>query len=411
MSATTGSARETTQRPSSLWSADPLSWLATRWLALGCAVAALIQAATQLTLLGGLGDRPFVQVIAVAVSSSSFLLVHLATRPHRGGFRESVAWSALAIALTGVGLSASGYLGVDFRIEFWWAPVSVSLLLIALMPFSTVGQLARLGLVAVAACGGLAAGLAAGGALRWPFLVTIYIVELQIIVATIGCIVFVHVVTRLFRTWNERPLAAGVEVEPEAPSPSGAELAARVDAAMAARLSAPLAFLHDVLDRGVVSPADQQRALALATELRADLVAQADVTWLDRVIAGHPVQVIDPERLAGRLSLPQRSALRAMLDALLAHPDSGFIEGRVELKSADRGTVAVALRIVTTLAEGRRETFLAPYYVTLQAAVSDIRWRNGAALEVDFQVPLEDAGYRPIVQRSPAPDPVRPPSS
>lgn len=397
-------------RATSLWSADPLSWLATRWLVLGCALAAFLQAATLLVFLGDLGDRPFVQVIAFLVSISAFLLVHVTTRIPNGALRESVTWSALAIVLAGTGLSAAGYVGVDFRVEFWWAPVSVSLLIIALMPFSTVAQLARLGLVATIVCGGLAAGLAAGGTLRWSFFVTIYFVVLQLVVATVGCMVFVRVVTRLFQSWNERPLAPAGDPDRVA-SPSRAELVDRVDAAMAARLAGPLTFLREVLDRGVVDPADQERALALATELRAELVVGAQSTWLDRVTAGQPLHVVDPERLAGRLSLPQRSALRAMLDALLAHPDSGFVEGRVELKSADRGTVAVALRIVTTLAEGRRETFLAPYYVTLQAAVSDIRWRNGAALEVDFQVPLEDAGHRPIVQRSPAPDPLRPPTA
>ena len=96
----------------------------------------------------------------------------------------------------------------------------------ALMPFSTVAQLARLGLVATIVCGGLAAGLAAGGTLRWSFFVTIYFVVLQLVVATVGCMVFVRVVTRLFQSWNERPLAPAGDPD-RAASPSRAELVDR----------------------------------------------------------------------------------------------------------------------------------------------------------------------------------------
>ena len=83
-----------------------------------------------------------------------------------------------------------------------------------------------------------------------------------------------------------------------------------------------------------------------------------------------------------------------------------FIIGQKDAKRA----VAVALRILSTLPEGRRVTFLAPYYVTLQAAVDDIRWRNGTTLEVDFEVPVTDAAPSAVVQRSPAPPPTRPPA-
>jgi len=166
--------------------------------------------------------------------------------------------------------------------------------------------------------------------------------------------------------------------------------------------------VREVLERGAVTEQDRERARALAAALRAELIAEAEETWLERLVRGRPIEVDDADRLAERLSLPQRTALRAMLDALLARPDSGFIAGRVELKAADQGTVAVALRILSTLPEGRRVTFLAPYYVTLQAAVDDIRWRNGTTLEVDFEVPVTEAAPRAVVQRSPAPPPARP---
>lgn len=397
------------------WRADPLSWLATDWLALGCAAYAGAQSIVMLLLLGQAGERPLVQAVAAALAVAAFLLVHVATRPHRGPLREPVAWAAIGIVLGALALSAAGYGGTVFRIELWWAPVSVSLMLIALTPFSTGLQLARYGVVAFAAAAIGALTLAGRAELGWPLPVAVFLVVLQIVLATVGCIVFVSVVTRLFETWNERPLVADGEAGDAGDSERAAEASAtgialidRVDADMSERLAVPLRFVREVLERGAVTEEDRARARELAAALRAELVAEAEETWLERLVRGRPIEVDDAGRLAERLTLPQRTALRAMLDALLAQPDSGFIAGRVELKAADQGTVAVGLRILSTLPEGRRVTFLAPYYVTLQAAVDDIRWRNGTTLEVDFEVPVTDVASSAVVQRSPAPPPTRP---
>lgn len=396
------------------WGADPLSWLATRWLALGCGAYAAVQAIILLLIPGQGGERPLVQAVALAMMAAAFLVVHRATRPDRAVLGEPVAWLAVAIALLALVVSGAGYRGSEFRVELWWAPVSASLVLIALAPYSSVAQLARFGAASLLVAGVSGASLVTTSAARWPLITTMLISVQQLLIATVGGIVFIAVVTRLIENWSERPL--GVGTEPAKDERAGravgsavdADLAERVDAAMSAHLTEPVAFLRDVLGRGAVDSRDQERALDLAETLRTELIAAADETWLQRLVRGHPVEVDDRDRLAERLSLPQRTALRAMLDALLAHPDSGFVSGRIELKSADSGTVAVGLRILSTLPEGRRVTFLAPYYVTLQSTVRDIRWRNGAALEVDFEAPVAEIPPPPLVERSPAPPPERP---
>lgn len=403
-----------TDRLRSPWSADPLSWLSTRWLTLGCGAYSVVQAIVLLLIPGQSGERPIVQAAALAVMTAAFLVIHRATRPGRGALRESAAWLAVAIALLALVVSGIGYQGSGFRVELWWAPVSTSLVLIAIAPYSSVARLARYGTASLLVAAVLGASLVTTSTTRWPLFATMLISVQQLLIATVGCIVFIAVVTRLLANWNERPLGVGAEPADDdragraAASAIDAELAERVDAAMSAHLTEPVAFLRDVLTRGAIEPADQELALALSETLRAELIAAADETWLQRLVRAHPVEVDDRDRLAERLSLPQRTALRAMLDALLAHPDSGFVSGRIELKAADRGTVAVGLRILSTLPEGRRVTFLAPYYVTLQSTVRDIRWRNGAALEVDFEAPVAEVAAPVLVQHSPAPPPERP---
>jgi hypothetical protein len=398
------------QAPASPWSADPLSWLTTNGLALACAFFSTTQAIILLAVPGQPGSRPVVQVLAVVLVISSFLLVHVATRPHRGPLREPIAWIALGIVVSAMGLSAFGYAGVSFRVELWWAPVASSLMLVALAPFSTARQLVRYGAAMLLITAVLAAALATRSPGEWPYFVTVLIASVHVALVAVACVVFISVVTRAYSCWHARPIRAGEscgrpghvhEEEDES------ALVARVDATLSAHLASPLTFLRDVIDRGNVRPVDQQRARELAATLRTDLLAGARATWLARVVTGRLIEVDDPDSLANRLSLPQRTALRAMLDALLSHPQAGSISGRVELRSADEGAVAVAMQILSTHPEGRRTTFLAPHYVSLHANVRDIRWRTPTELEVDFEVQPQSPGARPLVQHSPAPQ-VRP---
>lgn len=397
------------------WSADPLSWFAVPHLAFACMGYALVQALVVLSIPGQIGAQPVRQWVALGLMQMVFLAIGVATRPRRGPVPEGLAWLFLCVALLALAASGGGYHGSAFRVELWWAPVSVSLILISLAPYSTAAQLARLGFVALVVASALVVPLVQFHGARWPLLTTILIAVNQIVVSMTGSIVFIGVVTRLIARWSERPLRGETTLGIDPDGTRGEcsesledELVDQVDAATAARLEVPVAFLREVLARGRIEHADQQRALELAELLRAELISAADQTWLQRLVRGHPVEVDDPERLAERLTLPQRTALRAMLDALLAHPDSGFVSGRVELKAADRGAVAVGLRILNTLPEGRRVTFLAPYYMTLHSTVRDIRWRNGAVLEVEFEAPVNDDGRPSLVQRAPAPAPEPP---
>jgi hypothetical protein len=205
------------------------------------------------------------------------------------------------------------------------------------------------------------------------------------------------IVRRLLQ-WSERPLPAVGVVD----GIDDRAIVRAVDDDVSAQLAAAASFLRDIAQRGSVDSEHAQRARALALDLRGRLVAEASATWLERVVRGRPVQVDDPERLADRMSVSQRAALRAMIDALLAHPESGFVSARIALHASDSGDVAVAMRINTTLPEGRRISFLAPYYVSLSSAVHDIRWRDGANLDVEFEVPATPtAGRAPLVQRTP----------
>ncbi|MFN4001892.1 hypothetical protein [Microcella sp.] len=376
------------------WDADPLSWFTTPNLPLAAAALSLAHAAIVLGIVGDAGSRPIVQIVAVALATLALVWVHVITRPRRGAVTVARALVAVLLASSALVLSAWGYLGETFAIERWWAPLSVSLLLFALAPYTSALRLAAFGGVLLAVGTVTTLLLVAPDDATWPPFATAVITLFPIVVGLVGGVVMIRTITVALTRWSERPLDV-----PGAASPPD-ELVAAVDLATAERIAPAVAFIADLLERGAITTGDAARAAAIAERLRSELTTEVDRTWIERVADGRAVVVDDPGRLAERLDLAQRTAMRALLDALLGDIESPLGSARVTLRRTDHGAIAVALRILSTMPEGRRETFLAPYYVTLQSAVENLRWRTGPVTAVEFEVAAPPtAGAR--VQRTP----------
>ena len=133
-------------------------------------------------------------------------------------------------------------------------------------------------------------------------------------------------------------------------------------------------FLEGIIATGVVSPSDRALAGQMARRLRDDLVTQSNLSWLDSVASASRLVVIDPERRAGKMRTSQRTALRALLKAILDTPGTDAGSLLVELRGAEDGSTAVGVSLDMELPEGRRIMHLAPYYLTLRTAVDDLTW-------------------------------------
>jgi len=379
--------------------ADPLSWFTTPNLPLAAAGLTLAHGIMVLGPLGQAGERPLVQVAALGLAVLSILWVHFATRPRRGAFTLVRALIAVAFASMALVLSAVGYAGERFAIELWWGPLGLALLLLALVPYSSALRLATLGavLLAVTAVTALTMVLVVvPDNPAWPPFSSVAITLVPIVSGMVGGVVMIRSITLALSRWIERPLEMLVG------HPSDNALVSAVDELTSTRIAPATALIKSVLERGVVTAADTERATVLAERLRGELTGEADSTWIERVAAGRAMTVNDPDRLAARLDLAQRTAMRALLDALLGGATAQLGSARVELRRTDDGAIAVALRIMSTLPEGRRETFLAPYYVSLQSTVNNLRWRTGPVTAVEFEV-AGTPKSRSLVQRTPEP--------
>ena len=379
--------------------ADPLSWFTTPNLPLAAAGLTLAHGIMVLGPLGQASERPLVQVAALGLAVLSMLWVHFATRPRRGAFTFVRALIAVAFASMALVFSAVGYAGERFAIELWWPPLGLALLLLALAPYSSALRLAALGAVLLAVTAVTAVTMVlvvVPDNPSWPPFSSVAITLFPIVSGMVGGVVMIRSITLALSRWIERPLEMLVG------HPRDNALVSAVDELTSNRIAPATALIKSVLERGVVTAADTERAAALAERLRGELTGEADSTWIERVAAGRAMTINDPDRLAARLDLAQRTAMRALLDALLGGATAQLGSARVELRRTDDGAIAVALRIMSTLPEGRRETFLAPYYVSLQSTVNNLRWRTGPVTAVEFEV-AGTPKSRSLVQRTPEP--------
>jgi hypothetical protein len=399
------SGRAATPRPHRTpWDADPLSWLAVPNLPLGAIGVTVVYGAIALVFGGQSGTALLLQGFALLLATLGLLWVFVSTRPRRGPLSRGRAAVAVALVSAGLLTSAAAHRGNDeIVLELWWAPLIVTLLLLAMAPYCDLPCVLLSGIALLIASSGAAALLDVGAASAWPPLAATSIIISPVVFGTAGAMAFIVTVTRRLSRWSERPWSEGAPaaVLDAEGDPEGTELLiAQVDEQTSAQLAEALALLADIVDRGEIDERDQETAAEVAARLREELLASANDSWLERMARGRPLSVRDPDRLADRLGVPQRTALRAMLDALLDDPASGFVSARIELRSPAEGTIAVALRILTTLAEGRRVTFLEPYYVSLQSTVTGIRWRNGSSIALDFTTaPEPRSPTPPLAQR------------
>jgi hypothetical protein len=144
-------------------------------------------------------------------------------------------------------------------------------------------------------------------------------------------------------------------------------------------------FLAGVAEAGRVTAQDRVLAGQIARQLRDDLVARSNLSWLDTVAETDRVVVIDPQRLANRMRPSQRTALRGFLRAVLDMPGADTGTVLVELRTQPDGATAVGVSLDVDLPEGRRVMHLAPYYLTLRTAVRDLNWDDPRRLT--FELP------------------------
>jgi hypothetical protein len=362
---------------------DPLSWITGPYVPLVFGVINLAYGLTMAILTLPQVTHPFAQFAATALEAAACLFVHLATRPMRPLLGWGGSATALLIGMVGVVISGLGYHDADFQIEQWWAPLAFSFVLASLSPYLPARRILILGFASILVAAPICWLSVRKEVPFWgPVSIAVMIV-VPMLLGTVGASIFAAIVVRRMLPMLERRSQVLVSLD-AARSEQAEEAERRQVAEMSARV-AP--FLERIERTGRIDPMDRVLAGQIARQLRDDLVARANLSWLDSVAETDRVVVIDPEQRAGKMRPSQRTALRGLLRAILETPGADTGSVLVELRGQPDGSTAVAVSLDVDLPEGRRIMHLSPYYLTLRTAVKDLRWEDVRHLK--FELPPE----------------------
>jgi len=365
-------------------SIDPISWFTGTNLPLACAALVVVYGFALIAGQWGVSRAPVAQLASVVLAAGACVFVHVITRPMRPPIGWVVAGLVFTIVVAAVALSALDYSGTPFAIEFWWAPSAITLATASLAPYLTAPKLLVLGGAATSATILIGLSLLEPFQDGWGPLGSAVLIGYSPILGVLGTVTFSYsIVSTMSRMLDGPPRN---EVDGRAVLDEAANVVERVTLAQLSARAAP--FLERIADAGVVSPEERTFAGQLARRIRDDLVTQSNLTWLESIAHQSRLVVVDPERRARTLDDAQRTALRALLQAILNTPgtDSGSL--LVELREAPDGATAVGVCLDIAMPQGLRIMHLAPYLLALGTAVEDLRV-DRHALGISFRVSPE----------------------
>jgi hypothetical protein len=367
--------------------ADPLSWFTGSFVPLVFAAINLVYGSVFAVLTWGASPYPVVQIVGVLLCTSACVLVHVLTRPMRRRIGWPGASLAVAIATCGFLLSAVGQAGSALTIELWWAPFGLALTIASLGPYLPARVIVSLGTVAALVSVPIAFLAIRADVTGWGPIATIVIISSPIVSGIVATAAFSIAVVGRTLPLIEKRTQTMLAVD----APRGVRTQAEERQRLAQLSLRAVPFIEQVARDGVVTTPDRTLAGQLARRLRDDLVTQSNLSWLDSVEHDRLV-VVDPDHRAGRMRGPQRTALRALLRAILDTPGTDAGSLLVELRGHPDGSTAVGVSLDIELPEGRRIMHLAPYYLALRGSVDDLEWKDNRFLRMTFNLPAVDQG-------------------
>jgi hypothetical protein len=368
---------------------DPMSWFTRPRIPVVFSLLLLFYGSVTLTLWWDSLWQPWLEIVALACASSAGLVIVLSTRPMRSVNCTTISFTPMFLLLSATVLSTINGVHSSVPVQHWWVPVGVGFVIGTISPFvSLKTTLVNGAIITVVVAFGAVVGFMSPERV-WPAASTVLIAINATASATAAAAAIVWMLittTQKVRAQQREARANMGEID--------AEIALRVERRTLARLGTRVApFLEGIADSGVVTAEDRAIAGHMARRLRTDLIGQANRSWLESVALYGPLYVVDPDHRADQMTSIQRMALRGLLEQIMRDPMTH--EGRllIELRGREDGSTAVGVTVDVDLPEGRRIAMIAPYYLTLQTAVDDLRWDSTKeSLNYTMPTPREPGG-------------------
>jgi hypothetical protein len=354
---------------------DPLGTVVSRTFSTVAAVAVVFLGIAQALIVTGFGRAQTAEWASALAFTAAALAVVLGGQQRFAPFSRFAQLWVVVLGGMGVALSYLSFWTIDPGMVPSLAPAALGLLIFGLAPYIpalVLVGISVLGAILVGATADLQAFAAASAAP--PIVFGIIAASCVLGLGIAGAAVSSRA-TQALRTWQ----AVAIEASREHAIEIRDSIARSVQQERVTVLNRQvLPFLTDLLEKDEISPSAQRRARIVADRLRAAMVAEAERSWLDTLVAqalgveqdDHTARVFDPERRAALMTPVQRTALRAYVEALALIDSFRPSEFRIDVihgSEVDEGTILAGLDPSSPSSRSR----LYPYIAVMKSAFPD----------------------------------------
>lgn len=307
-----------------------------------------------------------------AVAAAGVVLV-VAADPLRAPFRRHATVAVgLACAVAAV-LAAVSTAGENPFVRDDWTGITVGILVLGLAPYRGAREILTVGVLLAVVVGCVVVSQSSSFVTPVPVPVYVVVAITPLLALASAGAVFSAVFVDHVTAWIER---AG-RFRRSSTDELRVALARSVQQDRVTVLNREVVpFFTQLLESGRVEVDDPARARRISESLRASLVADADSTWLDRMLQSParrvPATVDDVRRAASGMGSRHRTALWALLDAV-DDVDLVSVRSLSVALSVEEARVVVQLAVATASSSAVARRALAPYLAVLRVVADDLR--------------------------------------
>jgi hypothetical protein len=356
---------------------DPLGALSSRPVTALAAVAAVVYATVSTVVTRDEIVVPAAAVGALVALGAAGVVLVLASSPLRAPLTRSAVSGVVVLGSIAAVLAAVASAGHNSMVRDDWASLAVGLLLVGLAPYRPALDLVVAGLVSAAVLTAIVLVESEAFLTDVPVLVFVVVAVTPVLALSLAGASF----SAAFTTLVERWIAGASSARQASADEFRSSVARSVQQDRVTILNRDVApFFGEVVAAGVVTEADVERARRISADLRSTMVAEADRSWLEQVLADPSTRVsgvvVDVGRAAGRMTAAHRTSLRALLVAFgesdSVRPDTVRIELEQGLDTEEE-RVEARISVATASSESAVRHRFAPYLAVVRIVFDDLQ--------------------------------------
>lgn len=318
-------------------------------------------------------DKGMAWLAIVFIALATGVLV-VASSPYRAPFGRRSFALIFTLGVLAVIAEAVSTAGHNLMIRDDWGSPALGLLLLACAPYRPGRELlvgAIIGALVVAPIVWLQAP---GFATKAPALLFITVGVVPVLTLGVGSAVYSSTFVRLVLAWMDRATTlneeSAIEMRPG--------IARSVQQDRVTGLNREVVpFFSDLVGKGFLTDADRERAASVATGIRQRIVAEADRSWLEQVMLdlcpqGTTASLVDLSHLAERMTPDQRTAMRALVGAMVGDASTRTSSLGIALHD-DAPLVRAVVRVESGSADVAIRQRYAPYFAVLRILFRDLQ--------------------------------------